>query len=61
MHATIDFICIGFVKLWGTWSKWELQNEKFLPTVGFDSDTPAYLADALSIAILISTWSGQIR
>ena len=30
-----DFIRIGWVELWGSWVEPDLQNEKFLPTVGF--------------------------
>ena len=33
LYIMVDTICIGLVELWGTPSKWELQNEKFFPTV----------------------------
>ena len=36
MYFTVDFICIGRFELWGTQRKRELQNKKFLPTVGLD-------------------------
>ena len=37
------FICIGFVELWDTQRKPELQNVKFLPTVGLEPITPRLL------------------
>ena len=39
MYATVDFTCIGIVELCGAQNKWELQYEKFLPTVEFDPST----------------------
>ena len=39
----ISFICIGIVKLCDTQNKPELENEKFLPTVGFDLSTSRWL------------------
>ena len=35
----VDFICMGFLELRGTRRKLELQNEKFLPPVGFEPTT----------------------
>ena len=32
------FHCNGLLELWGSWVERELQNEKFLPTVGFEPD-----------------------
>ena len=31
----VDFICMGLLELWGLRVERKLQNEKFLPTVGF--------------------------
>ena len=39
MHVTIDFICMDLCEQQGTQSKQEMQNEKFLPTVGFEPGT----------------------
>ena len=35
----VDFICKGYPELSGTRVERELQNEKFLPTVGFEPGT----------------------
>ena len=35
----VDFIYMVLLELWGTHSKWESQNEKFWPTVGFEPPT----------------------
>ena len=39
MYVTVDFICKGYLELSGTQVDRELQNEKFLPTVGFEPGT----------------------
>ena len=36
MYVMVDFICKGLLELWGTRVERKLQNEKFLPTVGFE-------------------------
>ena len=43
MYVKLDFICNRFVKLWGMRRKQELQNEKFLPTVGLEPPTSRLL------------------
>ena len=35
-NVIVGFICMGLVELWGTQSKRKLQNEKILPTMGFE-------------------------
>ena len=35
----VDFICKNYLELSGTRVKRELQNEKFLPTLGFEPGT----------------------
>ena len=37
-YVMVDSICIGKLKLQGA-KTWELQNEKFLPIVGFEHTT----------------------
>ena len=37
MNGMLNFICIDLVDLWGTMSKQNILNEKFLSTVGFES------------------------
>ena len=39
MYVIDDFICKGYLELPGTRVERELQNEKFLPTVGFKPGT----------------------
>ena len=36
VYVMVDFICKGYLQLSGTRVERELQNEKFLPTVGFN-------------------------
>ena len=36
MYVMLDFICKGYLQLSGTRVERELQNEKFLPNVGFE-------------------------
>ena len=36
VYVTVDFISIGWFELFATRRKRELQNEKFLPTAGFE-------------------------
>ena len=39
VYFMVDFICKGFLELIGTKVERELQNQKFLPTVGFEPGT----------------------
>ena len=39
MYVMVDFICIDYLELLGTRVERKLQNEKFLPTVGFEPET----------------------
>ena len=43
MYATVDFICIDWFEVSATWRERELQNEKFLPTAGFEPTTSGLL------------------
>ena len=45
-----NFIRMGLVALQGTQSKREIQNDKFLPTIGFEQGT-------LNLRSLRTTWS----
>ena len=36
VYVIVDFICKGYLELIGTRVERELQNEKWLPTVGFE-------------------------
>ena len=42
----VDFIGIGWFELWGMGRQWELQNEKFLPTVGLKPSSTSRLVGA---------------
>ena len=39
VYAMVDFICKGYLELSETRVERELQNEKFLPTIGFEPGT----------------------
>ena len=39
VYVMIDFICKGYQELRGAWVERQLQNEKFLPTLGFEPGT----------------------
>ena len=39
LYVMVDFICKGYLELSGTRVERELQNEKVLPTVGFEPGT----------------------
>ena len=39
VYVMVDFICKGYLELLGTRVERELQNETFLPTVGFEPGT----------------------
>ena len=43
MYVTLDFICIYWFELFATRRKRDLQNEKFLPTAGFELATSRLL------------------
>ena len=43
MYATVDFICIDWFEVSATRRERELQNEKFLPTSGFEPTTSGLL------------------
>ena len=39
MYVIVDFICMGLFDMQGTQNKREIQNEKYLTTVGFEPGT----------------------
>ena len=39
VYVMVDFICKGQLEVWRMRVEWELQNEKVLPTVGFEPGT----------------------
>ena len=39
VYVTVDYICKGYLELIGTRVERELQNENFMPTVGFQPGT----------------------
>ena len=39
VHVMVDFIRMGLLELWASWVERELQNVRFLPTVGFELGT----------------------
>ena len=41
----VDFIRMGLLELCGSRVEPELQNVKFLPTVGFEPETPRLLSE----------------
>ena len=41
----VDFICMGLLELCGSRVERELQNVKFLPTVGFEPGTSRLLSE----------------
>ena len=50
VYVMVDFICKGYLELIGTRVERELQNEKFLLTVGFEPGPFAYEANALPLS-----------
>ena len=39
VYVMVDFICKGYLEMWGTQVERKLQNEKILPNVGFEPGT----------------------
>ena len=55
----VDFIRIGLLELWGSRVESELQNLKFLPTVGFEPGT-FHLRSERATTELRRLMSGQL-
>ena len=60
----VDFICMGLLELCGSRVERELQNVKFLPTVGFEPGTSRLLRERattelrrlMTIELIKVTW-----